>query len=216
MNGWDRFATGGDSTGRIRWGHNGSQTPDQAQARRRLGSAQRKRLRASAAANRHGCGGDGIWLPPTTNAARRSARSRGTTSCRRCERIGPCWGTAGPAAGRHHELRAGECRDASRHRRETSGCRAAAGVRPACRTARAHRAGCGYEGSCAICDRGPRDPRPCRKHRRAIGNGRGPASGRRPQTRPPPSRKGRRPPRGCMAFTSEAGWDGISRTRFIG
>ena len=100
MNGWDRFATGGNSTvenGGFTMVRNGA---DQAQARRHLGPAQRKRLRAAAAATRHGRGGDGVRLFLTARTARRGARSRGTASARRCEHVGLRGGTVGHAAGR--------------------------------------------------------------------------------------------------------------------
>ena len=196
MNGWDRFATGGDSTVENGWVHNGSQRPgsqrpDQAQAWRHLGPAQHKRLCASVAAARHGRGGDGDRPLLTARTARRGTRSRGAAGARRCEHVGRecggrecgglCGGTPGHARGEHHELRPGERRDASRHYREASDRRAASAVRATCgRRAANILRGCGRKGSRTIFGCGPRDPRPCRHGERAIGNarGRGPASSR--------------------------------------
>jgi hypothetical protein len=171
MNGWDGRRLDRSKDG---WAHNGSQTPDQAQAeaRRHLGSAQRERLRASAAAPRHGRGGDGFWLLFSARAASRGARSRGTASGRR-ERVGLAGTT---------QLRPRKRRDATCHQREGSACRAASGIRATNgrRTARAHRPGCGREGHHAVFRCATGDPRQYREGRRAIRNrrGRGPVSGR--------------------------------------
>jgi hypothetical protein len=174
MNGWDRFATGGVSTGRkMGWAHNGSQRPDQAQAkaRRHLGSAQRERLRASAATARHGRGGDGFWPVLSFRTASRGARSGRTASGRR-ECVNLC-----DAA----ELRSRERGDASCHQREPSSCRTAFrsratyGRRTACA-----RPGCGREGRHAVFGCATGDPRQYREGQRSTptGRGRGPLSGR--------------------------------------
>lgn len=174
------------------WAHNGSQTPDQAQAeaRRHLGSAQCERLRAFAAAPRHGRRGDGLWPFLSPSAARRGARSGGTASGRR-ECVSRC-----DAA----ELRPRERGDAPCHQREPSGCRAASCARATCgrRTACAHRPGCGCEGHLAVFGCAAGDPRQYREGQRSppTGRGRGPVSGRSGWGRPCRS-SGRRA--GCHA-----------------
>jgi hypothetical protein len=191
--------------GRRWWVHNGSQRPDQAQAkaRRHLGPAQRERLRASAAAARDGRRGDGFWLFLSASAARRGARSRGTASGRR-ERVG----LAGAA-----QLRPRKRRDTSCHQRKGSGCRAASGIRATYgrRTARAHRAGCGREGHHAVFGCATGDPRQYREGQRAIrnGRGRGPVSGRGSCGRPCGS-PGRRAGRHANSQLSRPKQDGAA------